>query len=257
MMTTRKIGMVLGIAVLLVISYFIPTIVTVAEDNSLEKKTRTYQIENVTISQNENDFLDEIENFPDIMGQDKMYVKSGKNMTAEQVLEVEKAFVKLLMGDLYAMTFADSDQETMVYYDASAFLATSADYETVYYLWDCNFADAYGREYTLWIDDATGKVLGFFTPIPEGFLEKNGEVNQEICKNLMEYYGYQDWGLEWPEYGGEARLIFYNEEGKEILSLPIIFVGESMYVNMMDNSLSMESYVDTSAYDEDAKKRWD
>lgn len=253
-MTMKRIGTVLGIAALLVVSYFIPTIVTTAEDNALEKVVRTYEIENVTISQNEDAFFEEMDNFPEILAQNMMYVKSGKNLTAEKVQEAVAELVKLLSDSYYTDTFTEDGFASLKHHEEYVYLTTSADYETVYYLWIGYFVDRYGREYTMYIDDTTGKVLGCSVPIPEYLLEDDA-VAQEICSNLMEYYGYQGFEFEPPDASGESRMIFYDEEGKETLIVPLLFSGGMMHFNLVENHLTAEAMISSDSYSEEVKMK--
>lgn len=251
-MTMKRIGAVLAIALLLVVSYYIPNAVTFVQDRELEKEAKSYEIENIVIAQNTNHFLEELDNFPDILAEPTMYVKSGKNHTAEQINEVGKIFASQLANVLYDGEISTQDIENGVKFENRAYIGTSPDYETVYYLWSSYFVDSKGNEYTLWLDDATGKVLGFVCPVPAYFWKDQAILNG-VVQVLAEYYGFSTGEFYYPNPDGNGAVILYNEEEDDAVILPLIFGAGNMMVNISDNEYTMAFYDTMISSDLDAK----
>ncbi len=236
----QKIGTVLGIIVLLVFSYVIPNLVTMAEDKNLVNASKTYEIDNVVITQNVDYFFEELDNFPAILSEPTVYVKAGKNYTKDQMYDMMLDFA----ADI-AATCGDIDFSRMttsiLKMNADAFIGTSSDYESVYYFWACSFVANKKDEYLIWFDDATGKVLGFECPLPHGFWE-DPYMLSPLADVLAEHYGFSGGVFYNPYEVSDAVIIFYNEDKQQELVLPLIFTENSLMCNIHDNEYTAAGY---------------
>lgn len=222
-MRKKGICFVLGIAALLVVAYMIPTIVTLVQDSTLKKEIRQYTMETVEINTGESDFYNLLQGFPYMLANNAMYVETGKNLTKDQVHQLEEAFLEEISIEI--------DYERLKYRQEQACLYTDFQYEMVYFVWECLLVDEYERPYQLWIDDATGKVLGFV--ILNTLIEEMDMATEVFfADRLAEYYDFAAGKLAYHEEYGLYTISFYDQEEKEQIVLSITLIDERVIFNL-------------------------
>lgn len=252
-MLKKSMCFMLGMAVLLVMAYFIPTIVTVAEDNALKKEAKYYTIESVDITPKETSFYNELQEFPMMLGS-MMYVGNIKSMTQEEVLAIEMEFLQTIgLNIVY---------ENLKYHEESVYLTTAADYETVYFVWQCILVDEFGWEYQVWIDDETQKVLGFSVANYMEAVSVNQDGQQQystdplkmLVDSMTEYYDFASGEIVFNELYGGNMIAFYDSDGKEQLALSLTLQGAHLLCNLSEMpGYSVYSVDDTVSEEEKMK----
>lgn len=221
-MLKKSAGLILGIAALLVLSYFIPSLVTYAEDRSLKKDSKSYEIETVDITTKTSTFLEKLQEFSSIQYNSKISIDEGICYETDQIHSLLIEFLE----EIYYI----EDPKIMDYKD-EVYMVSTKEYENVYCIWCSYFMDKDGRLFEIRVDDTSGKVLGFFLGgIDSAWLKNNLD---SLGKVLAGYYGFSSGEIVYYfEYGNVANLVLFDEKGNEKMNLPMEITDSYICFNL-------------------------
>lgn len=229
----RKLAAVLGIFLLLLGAYRIPTVVAQMEDQLLERESKSYEIDAISITSTGSSFREELKEFSGLTTTDlkievQVMEEEKYNLTVDEAKNCVEEFLEVFNALEKVEIKKFSAQMTVMYSEKTG---------NVYEVWVCDAYDSNMMEYILWLDDATGRVLAFDC-------QWNWDWTlSEFINNLAEYYGYTEGALEDEnQFYAELdnHIFFWKEE--ESLSLPFSLNGEWLCFNVyMDSGASSVS----------------
>lgn len=215
---------VLGIGVLLMIGYAIPSAISEWEDQHLESKTKRFEIEEVNFNSNEVDFVHELANFQELLTKDTITVEDKQlgtenNRSNEIAKQRVEDFLAMFNGNI------PGELETSSVY---SMVMVEKDGEGVYQIWKYTAIDREKREYLFWLDAITERVMAFNVPA-EAIMSADEDayaIDEDVhavVRSLSEYYGFSSYDFlvehNAKEWGGLLQL--ENEEKGEEVYLPI------------------------------------
>lgn len=227
----KKLAAGFGMLFLLFAAYLIPETVSGIEDRRLEKESKSYEIDEISITSASTSFWEEMQEFSslttasiwvekeELSGKEKDNLEAAEtgNLTVEEAGTCVEEFIKVLKPDVEVKKF--SANLTVMYSSYSG---------NVYEVWVCNVFGADSHEYIIWLDDATGKVLAFACE-----WEENWNLAAAL-KNMAVYYGYEnsviDENILSMDMSSEIVLVRNNRE--EQFPLPIAKCDGWFYFNL-------------------------
>lgn len=227
----KKLAAVLGTAVLLLVAYMIPEAVSGIEDRHLEKESKSYEIDEISITSASTSFWEEMQEFStlttasimveqeyvSVEEKDKLEVAKTGNLTVEEAGRCAEEFIKILDQNVDVKKF--SANLTVMYSSYSG---------NVYEVWACDVFGTDGREYILWLDDATGKVLAF-----ECELDEQLDLNAAM-QDMAVYYGYENSVIDETILSMDmsSEIVFVRNDREEQFPLPIAKCDGWLYFNL-------------------------
>ena len=248
---------IITIIFLLLLGYSIPAIVMVMEDKERKLELKSYEIEEISLSFQTVDFMEELRIFPDMLvsnllveqGETSIVVRMDNDAQGEledaheEVESKEERWIKNNI-DTFLQVFHSGENIEFVDLQANYYvLMTSAEDEQVYPIWECYGLDKEKRGYRFWLDDMTGMVLGF--DIPYEVIGMSDEEFYETWNRFGIYYGYDVCGLSesmtnvYKIDPWENKLMLFDEKGENVNNLSIYKIGSRMYFNVYPGSVSL------------------
>lgn len=175
----RNIFVVLGIGMMLVVAYMVPTFLTVVEDRHLHSESKKYEIEEITLNSEKGNLAEKLSDAERVLS-DYVVVQKGRPTTdTEHIEKGVKEYLTLLTGDKAPEILA---------FSAIPLVMTETNADKLYSLYKCYIVTEKERTYTFWVDEETEKVLAF--GIPFSLTEDDTEAFYKMAENMAKYYGF-------------------------------------------------------------------
>lgn len=227
----KKLVAVLGTGILLLVAYMIPEAVSGIEDSHLEKESKSYEIDEISITSASTSFWEEMQEFStlttasikveqeylSVEEKDNLEVVGTGNLTVEEAGRCVVDFIKILDQDVDVKNFS-----------ANLIVMYSSYSGNVYEVWTCNAFGTDGLEYILWLDDATGKVLAF-----ECELDEKLDLNAAM-QDMAVYYGYENSVIDETILSMDmsSEIVFVRNDREEQFPLAIAKCDGWLYFNL-------------------------
>lgn len=256
---------VAGIVLLLVAGYYMPSVIMVVADEGRNAALKSFQIEEIQLNFQNVDIEEELEIFP-VMLLNNIVIEKGKTSITvrpnadlqggtEQV-EMESAdeesfSVLESVKDFFEVLCPNEDIEFVDFKAEYYVMMVSSEDERVYPLWGCYGIDKEKRDYSIWMDDHSKKVMAFDVPF-----EVIGMTDQDFfsaVESLGVYYGYEVFGFSgdvsnvYKIKTWQDTCMFFDETGKVEKPLYIGKMGERFLFNVYPGSVSFSEKVDASS----------
>ncbi len=200
---------VIGIIALLGIGYFIPMGIMWIEDWNLKMQQSKVEIKPIQLDSQKVDVIEELSVFADMLS-NRLVVDVGPGFSedydANQAVQDEMSQIEgteseqstsrdlkqkaqdfLLLMDVKEEIVLEKFQAT------NYVMMVEKNAEQVYSIWESICYDEAGKEYYLWIDASTEKVMAF--DIPYQVIGHSDEGFQSMIWRLWDYYALSDYGL--------------------------------------------------------------
>lgn len=237
---------VLAILLLLGFGYFIPTAILAMEDEGLMQEEKWIAIEKIELITPKADVIEQLQRFEEMMF-NHIVIEMDEEKEHESVMQSadgtehrnDETNLKLCIQEFWQMFKADGLVfEKFIF--GNYILMAGHNNDSLYSIWECTGIDEEGTEYHFWIDDATGKVVGFDIPYSSvGYTD--GDFYTAM-NGLSEYYGFSSY-----EFIDVLRNLFktkywqngitlYDENLEVKLSLSIYKSGDRLQFNNYPNT---------------------
>lgn len=191
MKNKKKWIVILGMGLLLILTYVVPEIVTILEDNYLQSKTRSYEIEEITLTTNEINIAERLAVFEELLKENIVIKRETEYLEISQDYEkIEQKIADFL--EILNIENAPSLQiESIV---SMIMMEMGENHESLYPLLKCYAVDKQKNQYIFWFDDVTKLIIAFEIPIQ--VVQTQDEDIYRIGENLAQYYGITILGIE-------------------------------------------------------------
>lgn len=242
-MKNKKNGIaILGLGLLLVIACTVPSVVTVLEDYYLQSKTKSYEIEEISLHSKEVDLTEKLAGFQQVLFEN-IVVQQSMTEAAKDYSSYSKD-AQEAVNEFYSYLHKKMEAKFQAFSTTSMVIA-DADMEKVYSLWKCYAIDEKGYEYLFWIDETSEKILAFELHVDIALMKI--EDYYEMAENMAEYYGYAGGTLMENAIGlvneekSETAICFYNETVDEELVLMFYKNGNTLSFNMYPGEITVSN----------------
>uniref|UniRef100_UPI004057593E hypothetical protein n=1 Tax=Agathobacter sp. TaxID=2021311 RepID=UPI004057593E len=178
----RSSVVIMGMALLLLGGYGFPTIVTALEDRGLESAQKSFEIEKIELKTTQIDFLQELHQFPNLMAGDVYMQKRQEEPKDGRVYQQAKETIMEFLGK-----FHENTEYEFIKMEVCSFALADFETEQFYPVWYCAAVNQDKPTYRFWIDEITGKILGF--QIPSDSLQIADIY--DCIKIIADYYGFE------------------------------------------------------------------
>lgn len=256
MKNRKRMVAIFGIAALLGIGYFIPTIVMWIKDFSLLYEEKEVEIESIPLDSQNVDLLEALEVFSDMIS-NQMIVEVGDGFAttyAEAIKEQEVSVSNALYKNVqeFATILDVKESVELVEFSAQNFaIMSKGEEEKVYSIWVCEGKDKAGNRYLFWVDATLNKVMAFSVPI--GLFGKGDEAVFVGIDRVIQYYDFASYGspihsyaediddsLKYKYWSNELEIL--DKELNVMLSLKFYRNGDRFVFNVEPESADMMYY---------------
>lgn len=252
MKRNRNYVAIMGIAVLLLVGYLIPTAVMSLEDLDLWKEKKSVEIEKIQLDNQQVNVIEELSVFSEMIYKNNIvqtdgaiseeYSEEWKTPEDNPVTDNKEAS---LSNSLYQtvqdfLRMLDVKEEIVLKSFSAKNYVMMAE-ENFYSIWNCVGTDESGTTYYFWVDATTEIVMAF--DVPYAIIGKSDEAfYTALMSRIVEYYEFEKYGLALYSFAEERELLYktkywsndlliYDKEGKEQLSICIYKNGDRLLFN--------------------------
>lgn len=244
-MSIRNSFGVLAILLLLCLGYFIPAAILAVEDEGLLQEEKMIAIDEIELNPQRVDIIEQISIFAEMMhsrivirmDEQKEYVE--ENVMQSDSLTEQKTDENNLdecIQEFWKCFKGEEELEFEKFLAQDYVMMAGTNNDSLYSIWECTGVGKDEEQFIFWIDDATGKILGFDIPYSSvGNLD--GEFYSAIHL-ISRYYGFSSYefldvlrNLSKTKYW-ENGITFYDEDLSVELSLNIYKNGDRLLFNI-------------------------
>ena len=242
---------VLAILLLLELGYLIPTVILAVEDKGLMQEEKAIAIDEIELNPQRVDIIEQLSVFSEMMFSRIIIQMDKENESAQESLmqsensteqRKDESNLNQCIQEFWMSLKGKEELRFEKFVVQNYIMMAGISSDNLYSIWECIGVDKNGYEYNFWIDDATGKIVGF--DIPYSCVASEEEAFYSAMNGLSEYYGFSSYGFadSFPvsktKYW-ENGLILYNENIDVRLNLGIYRSGDRLLFNIYPNSKSI------------------
>lgn len=235
------------ILLLLCLGYFIPAAVLTVEDEGLIQEEKAIAIEKIELFTSKADVVEQLGIFEEMMF-NHIVIETDEEKEYESVQQADKenqndeSNLEACVQEFWQVLKKESlEMEKFVF--ANYIMMAGMNSNSLYSIWECAGAGKDGETYYFWIDDTTGKVIGFDVPYAS-VGDTDGEF-YAVMGRLSEYYGF--FAYEFNDMLRDLSKIKYWQNGLNLcdeylavkLSLNIYKSGDRLQFNHYPNTKSL------------------
>ena len=236
---------VLAILLLLCLGYFIPTVILAVEDEGRQQEEKAIAMDEIELNINGIDIIEQISVFAEMMhSRIVITMDAEKESVKEDVMQSENSTVQTSDENnlneciqKFWRCFQDNEiLEFEKFLVQDYVMMAGVKNDSLYLIWECMGVDREEKEYIFWVDDATGKILGF--DIPYTCVGNTDGEFYSAVNAISEYYGFSSYelmevlrNLSKNKYW-ENGITFYDEAQTMKLSLNIYKNGDRLLFNI-------------------------
>lgn len=256
---------VAGIILLLILGYCIPSVFMKMTDEQRTAASKSFQIEEIQLDFTNVNIEEELEIFPEMLlneivieqGQMSISISPSEDLQSTeedielQTIKKESQIVLESVNVFLDVLCPESEIEFVDFKAEYYVMMVSSEDKRVYPIWICFGVDNEEREYRIWLDDISKKVMAFEVPF-----EVMGMTDKEFLtamERLGEYYGCEVFALSdtisnvYKIKTWQNTWMTYNKEEKEKNSIYIGKMGERFWFNVYPESVSFSNKMDKSS----------
>lgn len=243
---------VIAILLLLGLGYFIPTAILAVEDKGLMQEKKSIAIDEIELNLQRGDVIEQVSVFAEMMhGRIVIQMDEEKEAVEENVIQSEDASEQRkdesnlteCIQKFWSCFSGKENLEFEKFFAEDYVMMAGAHSDSLYAIWECTGVGKDGEQYLFWMDDATGKLLGFDIPyLSVG--NTDGEFYSAI-NGISAYYGFSSYefmdvlhNLSKTKYW-QNGIIFYDENLDVKLSLNIYKNGDRLLFNIYPYTKSL------------------
>ena len=254
MKNRKNIPVILGIVLLLVIGYYIPSIVMWLKDWSLMYEEKEVEIAFIQLDSQDVDMMEALDVFSDMLS-NHLIVEMGDGfvMGYEESIKEDTVWNALYnsMQDFATMLDVKEEVELVEFCAQYYVMMEKVDEENMYSVWMCEGKDRSGKEYYFWVDASLNKVMAF--DVPFELFGKGDEAFYVGVDRVVEYYDFVSYGyplhsyakdisdsLKYKYWSNEVEIL--DKELNIMISLKFCRNGDRFVVNVEPESANIMYY---------------